>query len=171
MGIDFCKTTSAALGGAPLADADGSPCVLGLAPGPLLSHKKCFWSRFTEVNSPTNPSTYPLLLLVRRISWRNWGGIDFCKRTLAALGGAPLVDADGGPRVLRSPPGTKITTKITKWSKLPYWILHEQNYYTAITMIKMTTQQQENNPGLHLLRIFMAAHACLFLRQVPRWSR
>jgi len=29
-----------------------------------LSHTKCFESRFSEVNSHTNPSTYPLLLLI-----------------------------------------------------------------------------------------------------------
>jgi hypothetical protein len=33
-----------------------------------LSHTKCFSSRFEEVNFPTNPSTYPLLLPVCKIS-------------------------------------------------------------------------------------------------------
>ena len=28
----------------------------------ILSHTRCFESRVAEVNSPTNPSTYPLLL-------------------------------------------------------------------------------------------------------------
>ena len=30
----------------------------------VLSHSKCFQSRHAEVNFPTNPSTYPLLLLI-----------------------------------------------------------------------------------------------------------
>ena len=29
-----------------------------------LSHEKYLWSRFAKVNSRTNPSTYPLLLLI-----------------------------------------------------------------------------------------------------------
>jgi len=42
-----------------------SSCPPGLArEAGILSRTKCFSSRFAEVNSPTNPSTYPLLLLV-----------------------------------------------------------------------------------------------------------
>ena len=49
---------------------------------PLLSHTKCFESRFARVNFPTNPSTYSLLVLVWRISWQICVGIDFCQTTL-----------------------------------------------------------------------------------------
>ena len=39
-----------------------------LKAGKVKSHTKCFSSRFTDVNSPKNPSTYPLLLATSRRS-------------------------------------------------------------------------------------------------------
>jgi len=41
--------------------------------------------RSAEVNSPTYPSTYPLLLLTQRISQRICVGIDFFKTTSKTL--------------------------------------------------------------------------------------
>ena len=44
------------------------------------SHTQCFQRRFAEVNSPTNPSTYPSLLLIQKTSGRICVGIDLWKR-------------------------------------------------------------------------------------------
>ena len=46
----------------------------------FISHQ-VFLSRFAEVDSPTNLSTYRLLLPIQRASCQICAGIDFCKTT------------------------------------------------------------------------------------------
>ena len=51
----------------------------------ISSHRKCYETRFVEVNSHTNASICPLLKLLWRISWRIFVKIDFCKTTSKTL--------------------------------------------------------------------------------------
>ena len=48
---------------------------------PVLSHRKWWQSRFAQVDSCTNTSTYLWLLRIKRISWRTCARTDFCKTT------------------------------------------------------------------------------------------
>jgi hypothetical protein len=51
----------------------------------VLSHTKRFQSRFAEVDSPKNPSTYPFLFLIKRKERRICVGIGFSKMTMKTL--------------------------------------------------------------------------------------
>ena len=52
---------------------------------PVFISHQVFYIRFAEVHSPSNLSTDPLLLLIRRINRRICGGVDFCKMTSKTL--------------------------------------------------------------------------------------
>ena len=48
----------------------------------MISHTKCFQRRFAEVNSPKNPSTYPLLLPIQRINLKIRVGINLLQKDM-----------------------------------------------------------------------------------------